>query len=183
MFRRRALIRSARRAAFVPDIPPLLQRANDLMAGGEYPAAAAAFEELARLARTRNGPRAPFLFLQAGRARLLAGQNEAGLAHFKQGLALLAARGQWPLLNRAGNRVVEELKERNMTAEAKRIEDYLKTTLPPDLPAEPAVAGRRPALPTHCPGCGGPVRPDEVEWLDEVTAECSYCGSPLRGEN
>jgi hypothetical protein len=25
-------------------------------------------------------------------------------------------------------------------------------------------------------------RPDEIEWLDEVTAECDYCGSPLRGE-
>jgi hypothetical protein len=23
------------------------------------------------------------------------------------------------------------------------------------------------------------VRPNEVEWLDEQTGECPYCGSPL----
>ena len=33
-----------------------------------------------------------------------------------------------------------------------------------------------------CPSCGAAVRPDEVEWLDYVTAECAYCGSPVRGE-
>jgi hypothetical protein len=25
-----------------------------------------------------------------------------------------------------------------------------------------------------------PLAPDEVEWQDEVTAECAYCGSPIR---
>jgi hypothetical protein len=35
-------------------------------------------------------------------------------------------------------------------------------------------------LPTHCPSCGAALRPDEIEWLDESTAECAYCGSPVR---
>jgi hypothetical protein len=42
---------------------------------------------------------------------------------------------------------------------------------------------KRPLLPTHCPACGAAVRPDEVEWLDDVTAECAYCGSPVREEH
>lgn len=32
---------------------------------------------------------------------------------------------------------------------------------------------------TKCLHCGGGVRSDEVEWIDEGTAECSYCGSPI----
>jgi hypothetical protein len=49
------------------------------------------------------------------------------------------------------------------------------------LTAGPSAA-RLPPLPTQCPGCGAPVRPDEVDWLDDVTAECEYCGSPVRVE-
>ena len=36
---------------------------------------------------------------------------------------------------------------------------------------------------SHCPSCGASLRPDEVEWLDDVTAECAYCGSPVRETN
>ena len=185
MFRRRAFVRAARRA-LMPDIPPLLQRANQLMAAGDYSGAAAAFEEMARGAVARNGPRAPIFLIQAGRARILTGQVPAGMAHIKQGLSLFAARGQWPELHRAGTRAVAELNQSGLTAEARQIEDYLKATLPPMPggylgPAAPAER-RKPVLPTNCPGCGGPVRADEVEWVDDSTAACPYCGSAVRGE-
>jgi len=48
--------------------------------------------------------------------------------------------------------------------------------------ASASATTRKPILPTHCPGCGGPVRADEVDWLDDVTAECNWCGSPVRAE-
>ena len=50
---------------------------------------------------------------------------------------------------------------------ATQIEAYLKATLPP-LPAGYAAPGERakPVLPTNCPGCGGPIRADEVEWVE-----------------
>jgi hypothetical protein len=37
-------------------------------------------------------------------------------------------------------------------------------------------------LPTNCPSCGGPVLLKEVEWLDDITAECAYCGNGIRTE-
>jgi hypothetical protein len=40
----------------------------------------------------------------------------------------------------------------------------------------------KPILPIHCPGCDGPIRSDEVEWADDATAECPYCGSAVRAE-
>jgi len=181
MFRRRGRIRPIRRA-FSPDVPPVLQRANNLLAAGNYSAAAEAFEQIARAAHARGGPRAPMFFLQAGRARILAGQTSLGMEHLKQALAILASLGQWPRFQRAGERASQELTERGLTAEASEIRELLQTRLPPGFAASPAAGmpARRPTLPTHCPSCGAAVRPDEVEWLDDETAECAYCGSPVR---
>ncbi|HEX9117672.1 MAG TPA: hypothetical protein VGA61_16500, partial [Anaerolineae bacterium] len=70
-----------------------------------------------------------------------------------------------------------------------QLTDYLKELVPgfgQGVPGggkpAPAPSPRR-VLPTHCPGCGAPLRPDEVDWLDEMTATCEYCGSPVHGES
>jgi len=165
------------------NIPPALQRANQLMATGQPAEAAEIFEQFAHGALMRNGPRAPWFFLQAGHARLLAGQVPAGMTHLQQGLALLVARGQFQQLYRAGTRFVTELNTRGLAAEAKQIEDYLKQALPGGFVPAPGAGAEKPRLlPTNCPGCGGPIRSDEVEWADEFTAECPFCGSAIRVE-
>lgn len=184
MFRRRPFGRPLRplRRNVPPQIPPLLQRANRMMADGRYQEAAEAFENLAITAHTRGILRAPWLFLQAGRARILAGQEVEGLAHLKQGLAILAGRSDWSHLRQSGRRVVTELRERGLEQEAAGIETWLEATLPAAIQEESAQGAfqQKPTLPTHCPSCGAALRPDEVEWLDSVTAECAYCGSPVR---
>jgi|YNPBryBLVA2012_1023415.scaffolds.fasta_scaffold00402_10 hypothetical protein len=184
MFRRRPIVgRPLRplRRGLLPQVPPLLQRANQLLASGQYVQAAEAFESLADAAQSRGGVRAPLLFLQAGRARILAGETAAGLARLKQGLSLLAAHADWPGLQRVGGRVLTELNERGLVREAAEMEAWLKATLPAgSVVFAERSATPKPQLPTHCPSCGAALRPDEVEWLDEVTAECAYCGSPVR---
>jgi Zn finger protein HypA/HybF involved in hydrogenase expression len=81
-------------------------------------------------------------------------------------------------------RFVTELKARNLSVEAKQIEDYLKVSLPAGFVAGAGTEAQKPkpVLPTNCHGCGGPIRSDEVEWVDDVTAECPYCGSAVRAE-
>jgi hypothetical protein len=181
MFRRP--FRRPLRRAMPGGVPPALQRANQLMAAGQYAEASAIFEQFARGAQMRNGPRAPWFFLQAGHARLLAGQVPAAMAHFQQGLSLFATRGQWQKLHSSGMRIVADLNGRGLAAEAKQIEDTLKANLPAGFVPGPAAGAAKPALlPTNCPGCGGPIRSDEVEWVDEMTAECPYCGSAVRAQ-
>jgi len=148
---------------------------------GEYGRAAEMFERIARAADARGGIRAPLFHLQAGRARVYAGQTDLGMPSLKRGLELIADRKQFQRLYQAGIRMVTELKERGLDNEAAEIESFLDTILPGTFSAEPAT--KQPILSTHCPSCGAPLRPDEVEWLDEVTAECGYCGSPARDEN
>jgi hypothetical protein len=181
---RRFFRRGARRNS-VPDVPPLLQHANKSMETGDYPGAAMAFEQLAHAAEGRGGPRAPIFYLQAGRARILANQNTAGVQSFKHAFDLFAQRGQFPRLQQTGARVVSEMTERGLTKEAAEVDAWVKALLPTKFTGifkPPEAPVKKPILPTHCPACGAPVRPDEVEWLDDVTAECVFCGSPVRQE-
>jgi hypothetical protein len=184
MFRRRPIARPFGRPG-IPDIPPALRRANELMAIGDYPGAAQAFEELARGAVARNGPRAPILLIQAGHMRILAGQVPAGMLHLRQGLGLFATRGQWQPLYNNSQRMIRELNSRGLTEQAGQIAAILKAGLPAGfVPASTAAASQKapPVLPTNCPGCGGPLHADEIEWSDGITAQCPYCGSAVRAE-
>lgn len=177
----RRMFRRQIRKSLAQEVPPILQEANFAFSKGEYGRAAELFEQIARVADGRGGARAPLFHLQAGRARVLAGQIALGIPSLKRGLELLAQRRQFPQLHRFGTRTVEELNERGLKNEADEIAAWLESVLP-KAPSIEATA-KRFALPTHCPSCGAPLRPDEVEWLDEVTAECDYCGSPIKDEN
>lgn len=177
----RRMFRRERRKGFAPDIPPILQEANMAFEKGEYGRAAERYDRLARVADARGGPRAPLLLLQAGRSRVYAGQAMLGLPSIKRGLELLAERGQLDRVFHVGMRTIADLKERGLEDEATNIEIHLGILLPKTFSAE--SESKRPTLPTHCPSCGAPLRPDEAEWLDDITAECGYCGSPVREEN
>ena len=180
----RRMFRRQIRKKLAANVPPVLQEANFAFDKGEYGRAAELFEQIAQVADARGGPRASRFYLQAGRARLLAGQTQLGLPSLKRGLELLSLHKQFPQLQKAGFRVITELNERGLTTEAAEIEMWLKSIilLKPSFETE-ETSLKRPVLPTHCPSCGATLRPDEVEWLDDVTAECAYCGSPVREEN
>lgn len=158
-----------------------LRHANELQQQGDYNAAAQEFEQLASEAKARGGPHAPMLCIQAGRTMILAGQVSRGISYLKEGFEMLAAAGKWARLQRTGQRAQAELRQHGLDVEAKELLEFLRSRLPDgfDLGMAPSLR-RRPILPTHCPSCGAIIEPDEVEWTDEVTAECDYCGSPIR---
>lgn len=180
----RRMFRRDKRKAFAPNVPPVLQEANLAFDKGEYGRAAELFERIAEGADARGGPRAPLFHLQAGRARTLAGQTALGMPSLKRGLEILAQRRQFLRLQNAGLRVIAELNEHGLKSEAAEIKSWLESVILSmpivDMQEKPA---KRPTLPTHCPQCGAAMRPDEAEWLDDLTAECAYCGSPVREEN
>ena len=179
---RRPFVRPLRRA-LRPDVHPLLMKANELATAGRYVEAATLYEQLARGAQARRLPRDAQLFLQAGRCHVLAGQIQQGMADFKQGLAILTQRGEVQRLHNLGQRIRDELAAMGLQAEAAEITALLTGMPISQAPAAaPAAAAQTRLLPTTCPSCGGPVRSDEVEWVDEASAECGFCGSILRTE-
>ncbi|GAB4398455.1 MAG: hypothetical protein OHK0031_18110 [Anaerolineales bacterium] len=178
---RRRLFGPARKTAI---LPLEIKRAHQLLTAGDFLAAAQAFEDLARRAEEIGGPRAPIFLLQAGKARIFGGNLNAGMQHLKRGLTLLAERGQWMRMYHAGRRSVDELQQRGLTREAGEIESFLRSNLPAlaDLPTQRVEESAMLRLPTHCPACGGPLRPNEVEWLSPESAECPYCASPVQAQ-
>ena len=176
----RRMFRRDKRKEFSSGIPPILQEANLAFDKGEYGRAAQLFERIAEPADARGGPRAALFHLQAGRARVLAGQVSLGMPSLKRGLELLAQRNHFQRLHHMGMRTVNELNDRGFKNEASEIEEWLKSVTPAMPSFDPQTNAKRPVLPTHCPSCGAPLRPDEVEWLDNATVECGYCGSPVR---
>ncbi len=179
MFRRRGQRMSRRMGN--PEIPPMLQRANQMLADGDYLGAADAYTQLAQGAEIRFPRRAPVLFMEAGRAAILGGQAKTGVENIRRGLTLLTSQGHIFRAQAFGHRAIAELRARNLNAEAEEIAALIGADVQQTPPQSAAV--KKPILPTHCPSCGGAVRPDEVEWLDEITAECSYCGSPVREDD
>ncbi len=162
-------------------IPPLLRRANQLMSAGDFAGAASALEQLARAAEARGGPRAPFFYIQTGRAQVMGGQASAAMNNLERGLGLFATRGQFGKLQNFATRLIAELNQRGLAKESAQLADYVKT-LAPNFAAGAAGVTKRAPLPTTCPGCGAPIHPDEVDWIDEITAECAFCGTPVRGK-
>ena len=52
---------------------------------------------------------------------------------------------------------------------------------PDDAPTAPvsAPAHRAELLPRACPGCGAPIRGQDVKWTGPQSADCPFCGSNL----
>ena len=169
------------RKGIAPNVPPVLQEANFAFDKGEFGRAAELFEQIAQGADARGGPRAPLFHLQAGRSRILAEQTALGMPSLKRGLELLSQRKQFGRLHNAGQRLMAELQERGLTKEANEIAALIHSEAPST--EAHLIPTKQPILPTHCPQCGAALRPDEVEWLDESTAECAYCGSPVREDS
>lgn len=165
-----------------PVISPALRRAHEMMSMGEYTHAAMAFEQLAHAAEMQDGQRAPHLLFQAGRARMLNNQPVAAMPLLKRGLELLVASGRYTQLYKVGHRIAQELKLRGMEREAREVAVLVGASVPAiaDMPTERGPDMAKILLPSHCESCGGPIRSPEVEWLDAHTAECPYCGSPVR---
>lgn len=166
-----------------PQIPPELQHVRQLMDEGEYGEASHVFHGLAKGAEDPFPERAPFFYFEAGRAAILSGETRTGVAHFRSGLTLLGSQQRHQRVRRAGRHIVDELRERGLNAEADEIESVIGNNLPAQAENEGVNSEMRASLPDHCPSCGAAVRPDEVEWLDDDTAGCDYCGSPIRAES
>ncbi len=164
----RRMFRRQIRKQLAQDVPPVLQEAIFAFDKGEYGRAAELFEQIAEKAAARGGPRAPLFYLEAGRARILAGQTALGMPSLRRGLELFAQRRQFLKLNQAATRVILELNQRGLKKEAAEIEAWLKTVSPiaPTFESSP----KRPVLPTRCPACGAAVLPPRARVAPEIFA-------------
>ena len=84
--------------------------------------------------------------------------------------------------------MVQELNRLGYAKQAMEFEAWLNQTAPvrpehlPDARPDQPVQKPAPRLPGKCPFCGACLRSDMVEWIDDASAECPYCGSAVPAE-
>lgn len=158
-----------------------LKRAHFLMSQGQSAEAAAIFQDLAQRAERHQMPRSAHLFLQAGWALIVSSETDRGMDLLRRGMRGIFSLGQPERATAAARRILTGLRQRGLTAEAASFETEVKEMFP-SVDLTPRAPSALPHLPAKCPYCGGSVRSDEVEWIDDMTAVCDYCSSTLEKE-
>ncbi len=188
--------------AQAPDSPlgvdqlALLQQANQLMAAGQAGQAAPLFAQLAAQMESRRHPRraanlharAAHAFADNQNGQLALGQARSALNLFLSNRMPLRAPMFFSNITRKlNNHGMQNAAQALQQEYAGRLQGggplrgggglrRRMAGLGATQPAEPAHG----ALPTSCPKCGAPVHGSEINWVDNNTAECDYCGALLR---
>jgi tetratricopeptide (TPR) repeat protein len=158
-----------------------LMEARELLERGEFAAAAAMFEELAHAAEQRGMlDRAGDLRLQGARCFIRLDEIDRANRESMRALRLFL-RARRPVKGRRLlPKIIAYLEEQGRHDEARELREKAEELL------EGLPSGRMPGagdrlvpgkLPGKCPNCGGPIKPNEVNWVGRGSAECPYCGS------
>ncbi len=170
-----------RRGALNRRLLQAMSRANQMLANGQAVEAAEMLTDLAQRLEQGGFPRrAANMHALAARAWMEAKRDTEALA---QARAALSQFLQLNMPRRAAafyQNAIQQAQNRGMQKAA----DTLKQEFEAKIKALGVTAGTAPAshgrLPAKCPECAAPVRSDEVEWIDNGTAECAYCGSVIQ---
>jgi hypothetical protein len=151
------------------------------METGQYEQAYPLLRRLADGAMRRGMPvRAANLYLQAARACLEMGRAQDAVDLARRAISLLAKIGQVERLRGLLPRMVGALERRGHYDQAVALRAEITALLGSAETAVPSPPPQQGTLPAKCPSCNAPARADEVDWIDNDSAECVYCGSVIR---
>lgn len=167
----------------------VLMAAHQLFRSGNYKEAGKAYYRLAEQGITHNRQKAPMLYFQAARSYFLLGKLDTAMKILRKAIEYLAGQERWADMYRGVKSSVKFLNEKGYKDEALAVEHWVTELMPSavfqnlELSQKEREAHRIIAqLPVHCPTCGGPINPKEVEWVDDRSAICDFCGSIVREE-
>jgi hypothetical protein len=163
-----------------------LAEARELFERGEFAPAAATFEELARAAEQRGMlDRAGDLRLQVARCFIKLDDIDRANTESMQALRLFL-RARRPLkVRRLLPKIIAFLEEHGRHDEAAELRqkgEQLLGGVPWGRAPGAAAMMAQGRLPGKCPNCGGPIKPNEVNWVGKGSAECPYCGGVVTVE-
>jgi hypothetical protein len=156
-----------------------------LISEGKPSDAGPLFAEVADAMQQSNHPRrAANLYARAAHAFADGNNEQAALGYAKTALALFT---QFKMVRRTPvffTNITRKMTAKGMKAAANVLQREYGTQIAAQ-PAAPRQENRRHRglLPTSCPKCGAAVHGDDVDWVDDNTVECEYCGTLIRTEN
>jgi hypothetical protein len=178
MFRFRHHLRARRLARRHPEINQALQ----MLESGQPAQAAEVFSRIAQELEASHQPRraanlhaqAAYAFIDAKDVASAQAQSITALGLFLEHHMLIRARQFY-------NNIRRNFQSQGMAEAAEALQEAYTPqieSLPeqPNTPSKPSL-GR---LPVACTQCGGPIRPNEADWIDGQTIQCVYCGALIR---
>ena len=180
MFRRRLAMQNDVLSASQIEV---LAKANQLVANNNSADAAPLYAELAR-ELDGNRPRAAAnLHARAAHAYADSGNEQLALTQARAALTLFI---QYRMINRTPvffANITRKFNNKGMKNSASALQNEFGNRVG-SVPPQPAQGSlKRGVLPTNCPKCGAPIHGDEANWIDNLTAECDYCGASIRTTN
>jgi hypothetical protein len=159
----------------------MLQSANRLMETERYEQAYPLLKRLADRAAEHGMPiRAANLYLRAARARLEMGSAPDALQLAQRAIALLNQAGRTERLRQLLPVLIDDLEKRGYHEQAVGLRAEMTALTGSRASAKPQT--EKGSLPPKCPACNGPVRAGEIDWIDERTAQCPYCGTTMQAQ-
>jgi len=168
-----------------PGLRHLLRGVRRRIAQADAAEAAAILEEKARTAEEQGmWDRAGDLHLEAARCYLQLDDMDQADDHGLKALRLFIQARRPARVRRLAPRMIAVLHRKGYHDEAEKLRQEVNALLGA-LPGEGPIlwgerAVQRRSLPPRCPSCGGPIRSDEVHWIDACSAECAYCGGVVK---
>jgi hypothetical protein len=163
-----------------------VRRAHNLIERGDHENAAHLFEHQARDAADHGKYlAAAHLFLQGGRARLLAGETKISELLLRQGLEILTKQANPKRLKLSSDQLIEDLLRIGQAQLAEYLRSLIeqastaKQTTGLDIVDHPQPKGK---FRTQCPHCNAILRPADIEPWDAAGNVCVYCGNLIADE-
>lgn len=166
-----------------------LHEAHELMAGGQFPQAAALFARMAGVARERGMPRmAAHLAARAAAAHARAGDAAGFQEMASAAIADARVDGDKDRAARDFGILAEVVRDSPLASAADELEAAVRSQLgvAPRAPAAAAEGGpvnrsMRRHLPQACVSCGAPVSGAQLRFNDDGSVDCPFCGSLMTG--
>ena len=166
------------RNPIAPALMALLMNANHLADSGRDAEAAPIFSQLAQEAEKHQKlGQAVRLHARAAECYGQTGNKTALMHHSRRALSLAQSSGDSQRATNLLQRVSQAMRDHGFQSEADMLQREFGGLMAP-AGTPPIVASKR--LPPTCPQCAAPVRSDEVDWIDDDSAECAYCGGVIQ---
>jgi len=159
----------------------ILVQANRLLVEGQPMETGSLFTQVAEAVKISRHPRrAANLYARAAHAFVDAAKEQAALDNARAALALLTQTRMAGRTAAFFTNITHKMNAQGMKAAV----DALQREYGGEVVASPPVSLPKShgLLPTNCPKCGAPIHVDELNWVDENTIECEYCGAFVRSE-
>jgi hypothetical protein len=161
---------------------PSIDHALQLLNNGQTGEAAKAFSDIALdLEATRQFRRAANLHAQAAYAFADAKDAPSALVQSRAAMSLFLDHHMRLSAGQFYTNITRKLRSQGMAAVAETLQNEFRSGVSPS-PAQQIAPPKSPTghLPVACTQCGGPIRPDEADWLDDHTIQCVYCGALIQ---